>query len=141
MGYGRFLLVNVLCSERLIGYDYFVTFSWILLRVSVLQSDLKIPADSGTSLQALSSFIGVVATRNLLSYVSSADSCWTKISHIQTYRYLETGVSNYDLQPWVWIVLLGSGPFISACIFTQFLYVGVSLTYARSQLRDYFRTN
>lgn len=43
----------------------------------------------------------------------------------QKISYLETGVSAYDLQPWVWIILLGFGPFISACILTQFLYVGV----------------
>lgn len=41
-------------------------------------------------------------------------------------RYLETGTSAYDLQPWVWMIMLGFGPFISGCLLTQFLYVGVS---------------
>ena len=44
---------------------------------------------------------------------------------IDNFSYLETGVSSYNMQPWVWMVLLGCGPFISGCLGTQYLYTGV----------------
>ena len=40
--------------------------------------------------------------------------------------YLETGVSPFGMKPWVWIIVLGLGPLLSAFLYTQFTYAGVS---------------
>ncbi|KAH8108771.1 hypothetical protein DFH11DRAFT_1057276 [Phellopilus nigrolimitatus] len=58
-------------------------------------------------LESLSDFAGPYGMKILLSY-------------------LETGTPPMDLRPWVWILVLTVGPLLSACIYTQFLYISTT---------------
>ncbi|KAI5122641.1 hypothetical protein M0805_008725 [Coniferiporia weirii] len=52
-------------------------------------------------------------------------------------EYLETGVSPHNLRAWVWIIVLTVGPVISACFFTQFLYVSTHIVVENSSVFTY----
>lgn len=123
------LTVVINCTNTPKGYNYLTTFAWMILHVGVLQGDPGI----------LPKLIYLISEGGFDVYSSCGHEKSSNVSICPTVelvrdskgytsRYLETGISPLKLQPWLWIILLGFGPFISSIIYTHYLYVGVSST-------------
>lgn len=111
------------------GHDYFLALLWTTLNVSA--SSMK-----SAWLPNCSLLKGIIGVYQRYRHEESANArlnlfaLYRNITLTVSNRYLETGCSPFGLQPWVWIIMLGFGPFIFASILTQFLYIGVSPLFA-----------